>query len=139
MSIKSQKRMAAEFLNSGVTRVWINPEYLDRVKGAITRDEIKTLIHEGVIKKRSKIGISKGRIKEKKRTSGHRKGRSIKTKRLWIHHIRKQRKRLKELRDGKNISKNIYRKIYLMAKGGTFRSVSRLNEYLESNNLIKKR
>ena len=139
MSVEGQKRLAADILNSGVNRVWINPEYLDRVEAAITRDEIKRLIHEGVIKKRPETGISKGRKSVGKRTPGKRKGASIETKRLWIGRVRKQRKRLKELRDGKNVTKATYHKLYMMVKGGAFRSVAHLDEYLESRKLIKRR
>lgn len=139
MSVKGQRRLAAEILNAGVNRVWIDPEYLDRVEAAITRDEIKRLIHEGAIKKRSETGISKGRRTTRKRTQGKRKGSSITTKKLWIGRVRRQRRRLKELRDGKNVTKATYHKLYMMVKGGAFRSLAHLNEHLESNKLIKRR
>lgn len=139
MSVKGQRRLAAEILNAGVNRVWIDPEYLDRVEAAITRDEIKRLIHEGAIKKRSETGISKGRRTTRKRTQGKRKGSSITTKKLWIGRVRRQRRRLKELRDGKNITKATYHKLYMMVKGGAFRSLAHLNEHLESHKLIKRR
>lgn len=139
MSVKGQRRLAAEILNAGVNRVWIDPEYLDRVEVAITRDEIKRLIHEGAIKKRSETGISKGRRTTRKRTQGKRKGSSITTKKLWIGRVRRQRRRLKELRDGKNITKATYHKLYMMVKGGAFRSLAHLNEHLESRKLIKRR
>jgi len=139
VSVKGQRRLAAEILNAGVNRVWIDPEYLDRVEAAITRDEIKRLIHEGAIKKRSETGISKGRRTTRKRTQGKRKGSSITTKKLWIGRVRRQRRRLKELRDGKNVTKATYHKLYMMVKGGAFRSLAHLNEHLESNKLIKRR
>ncbi|RLI07420.1 50S ribosomal protein L19e, partial [Candidatus Bathyarchaeota archaeon] len=50
MSLKSQRRLAASILNVGVNRVWIDPERIEDVDVAITREEIKKLIHEGVIK-----------------------------------------------------------------------------------------
>jgi large subunit ribosomal protein L19e len=139
VSVKGQRRLAAEILNAGVNRVWIDPEYLDRVEAAITRDEIKRLIHEGAIKKRSETGISKGRRTTRKRTQGKRKGSSITTKKLWIGRVRRQRRRLKELRDGKNVTKATYHKLYMMVKGGAFRSLAHLNEHLESHKLIKRR
>ncbi|MEM2901606.1 MAG: 50S ribosomal protein L19e [Candidatus Bathyarchaeia archaeon] len=139
MSLRTQKRLAAEILNAGVSRVWIDPEYVDRVESAITREEVSRLIHEGVIKKRPEKGVSKGRRKERPRTPGRRKGSSIDEKRLWIGRVRKQRMRLKELKDGKKISRADYHKLYMMVKGGAFRSVAHLNEYLESHKLIKRR
>lgn len=139
MSVRTQKRLAAEILNAGVSRVWIDPERVERVEAAITRGEVKRLIHEGVIRKRPETGVSGGRRVKGARTPGRRKGSSIEEKRLWIGRVRKQRRRLKELRDGKKISRADYHKVYMMVKGGAFRSVAHLNEYLESHKLIKRR
>jgi ribosomal protein L19E len=47
--------------------------------------------------------------------------------------------RLKELKDGKKISRADYHKLYMMVKGGAFRSVAHLNEYLEAHKLVKRR
>jgi large subunit ribosomal protein L19e len=139
MSLRTQKRLAAEILNAGVSRVWIDPEYVERVEAAITREEVSRLIHEGVIKKRPERGVSKGRREKRARTPGRRKGSSIDEKRLWIGRVRKQRMRLKELKDGKKISRADYHKLYMMVKGGAFRSVAHLNEYLEAHKLVKRR
>ena len=48
-NLSSQRRLAAQILKVGKNRVWINPELIDDVEGAITRDEIKRLIHEKII------------------------------------------------------------------------------------------
>ncbi|MEM3754375.1 MAG: 50S ribosomal protein L19e, partial [Candidatus Bathyarchaeia archaeon] len=58
MSVKLQKRLAASIAKVGIDRVWIDPEKIEKVESAITRDEIKKLIHEGVIKILQKKGIS---------------------------------------------------------------------------------
>ncbi|MEM1989819.1 MAG: 50S ribosomal protein L19e, partial [Candidatus Bathyarchaeia archaeon] len=70
MSLKSQRRMAAEILGVGEERVWIDPERIEEVEAAITREDIKRLIHEGVIRKLKDKGVSRARariIHEKKR------------------------------------------------------------------------
>jgi large subunit ribosomal protein L19e len=70
MSVVSQKRLAAEILKVGRSRVWIDPDDTDKVSSAITRGEIRKLIHEGAIKRTPTIGISRGRaraIHEKKK------------------------------------------------------------------------
>ncbi|UCF59603.1 MAG: 50S ribosomal protein L19e, partial [Candidatus Bathyarchaeota archaeon] len=46
MSLKSQRRLAAELLNVGEGRVWIDPDRIEDVEAAITREEIRRLIHE---------------------------------------------------------------------------------------------
>lgn len=139
--------MAAEILKVGVNRVRVDPDDNDKVESAITRDEIRRLIHEGVITKRPQVGISRGRkrvLHEKRkegrrRGPGSRKGSRFSTKRVWIDRIRSIRLRLRELRDGKVIAKSVYRKLFLMAKGGAFRTVGHLNEYLEAHKLARKR
>ena len=49
MSLKTQKKMAASILKAGRSRLWINPEEFGRVESAITKEDIRKLIHEGVI------------------------------------------------------------------------------------------
>ena len=44
MSLKSQRRLAAEILKIGKNRVWIDPERIDEVEVAITREEIRKLV-----------------------------------------------------------------------------------------------
>lgn len=144
MSLKAQKKMAASILKVGGTRLWINPEEFSRVETAITKEEIRKLIHEGVIVTRHERGVSRGRHrtkirKKKARGSGSKKGSSQNKKRIWVDKIRKLRFRLKELKDKKIITTQVYRKLILLAKGGSFRSVSHLNEYLESHNLTRRR
>jgi large subunit ribosomal protein L19e len=144
LSLKAQKKMAASILKVGGTRLWINPEEFDRIETAITKEEIRKLIHEGVIVTRHERGVSRGRHrtktrKKKGRGSGSKKGSSQNKKKIWVAKIRKLRFRLKELKDKKIITTQVYRRLILMAKGGSFRSVSHLNEYLESHNLTRRR
>src|SRR5206468_130827 len=63
MSLKSQRRLAADLLGGGLNRVWIDPEDIDRVQSAITRDEVKKLIREGSISLLPKTGVSRGRVR----------------------------------------------------------------------------
>jgi large subunit ribosomal protein L19e len=136
--------MAASILKAGRSRLWINPEEFGRVESAITKEEIRKLIHEGVIVTKREKGVSRGRHraktrKKKGRGPGSKKGSIHNRKRIWINKIRTLRFRLKELKEKKIITPKIYRKLVLLAKGGTFRSVSHLNEYLKSHNLTRRR
>ena len=147
MSVVSQKRLAAELLKVGTTRVWVDPEDTDKVSSAITREEIRKLIHEGSIKKVPQIGISRGRkrARRKELLAGRHKGQgSIKgsathRKRRWVARIRSIRSRLRTLRDKRFITTEVYRKLSLMAKGGTFRSGAHLDEYIETHKLSRRR
>ena len=66
MNLTTQKRLAASILKVGVNRVWIDPEEIEEVSRAITRDGIKQLIDQGIIKAKPKTGISSYRSKKSK-------------------------------------------------------------------------
>ncbi len=147
MTLMSQKRLAAELLKVGTTRVWVDPEDTDRVSSAITRNEIRKLIHEGSIRKLPEIGISRGRKRVRRQEllagrhkgPGSTKGSVGNSKRKWVVRIRSIRRRLRTLRDKRFIATQDYRKLSLMAKGGTFRSAAHLDEYVEIHKLARKR
>ena len=147
MSLVSQKRLAAELLKVGTTRIWVDPEDTDRVSSAITRNEIRKLIHEGSIRRLPETGISRGRkrIRKQELQAGRHKGPgSIKgsvgnSKRRWVIRIRSIRRRLRALRDRRFVTTQVYRKLTLMAKGGTFRSAAHLDEYIDTHKLARRR
>ncbi|AEF96443.1 50S ribosomal protein L19e [Methanotorris igneus] len=149
MDVSVQRRMAADILKCGLDRVWIDPEQLDKVKAAITKDDIRALIKEGVIKKKQKKGISSARtkkLKEQKRKGRRRgpgsrrgaKGARTPKKERWINTIRPLRRLLKELRDNGTIDRRTYRRLYRMAKGGAFRSRSHMLLYMRDHDILAK-
>ncbi|XRP97535.1 50S ribosomal protein L19e [Methanocaldococcus sp. 16A] len=148
MNVSVQRRMAAEILKCGIERVWIDPTQLERVKMAMSKDDIRALIKEGVIKKKQKKGISSARVKKLKeqRRKGRRRGPGSRRgaagartpqKEKWMATIRALRKTLKQLRDTGKIDRKVYRKLYRMAKGGAFRSRSHLFLYMKEHELLK--
>jgi len=147
VSVVSQKRLASEILKVGVGRVWVDPDDTDRVSSAITREEIRKLIHEGSIRKIPQAGISRGRKRARRREllagrhkgPGSIKGSVTRRKRRWIVRIRSVRNRLRTLRDKRFITTDVYRKLSLMAKGGTFRGASHLDEYIDTHKLARRR
>ncbi|MEM3550520.1 MAG: 50S ribosomal protein L19e [Candidatus Bathyarchaeia archaeon] len=149
-SLKSQRRLAAEILKVGQGRVWIDPNRIEDVEAAITREEIKKLIHEGVIKPLKEKGVSRARAKvlHEKRKKGLRSGpgsrsgaskAKISKKEAWIKRIRPLRRRLRELKEEKVITENTYRKTYIMAKSGRFSSAADMERYLKAHDLWRKR
>lgn len=148
MNLTTQKRLAAEILKIGVNRVWIDPDHLEEVSQAITRDGVKKLIADGTIKARPKKGISSYRSKKiaEQKSKGRRKGRgSIKgakgarnpKKKAWMTTIRALRTDLKDMRDNREINRTTYRKLYKMAKGGAFRSKSYMKTYARDHDLLR--
>ncbi|MBS7652083.1 MAG: 50S ribosomal protein L19e [Candidatus Bathyarchaeia archaeon] len=149
MSLKSQRRIAASILNVGTHRVWIDPERREDVELAITRSEIRRLIHEGAIKAAPIKGESRWRakrLKEKRRKGlrrgpGTRKGgryATISRKSRWMSRIRAIRERLRLLRARRIITPTTYRELYLKAKGGEFKSISDMERYISQRGLRRK-
>lgn len=147
MNLRVQKRLAAQILKCGEGRVWIDGNSASEISMAITREDIRKLIESGKIKKKQEEGISRHRARERheKRKKGRmsgfgsRKGKinaRYPKKRKWINTIRPLRRNLTELRESKNIDKVSYRKLYRMAKGGAFRSVSYMNTYIKEHGLM---
>jgi large subunit ribosomal protein L19e len=149
-NLSSQRRLAAQILKVGQNRVWIDPEKMDDVEAAITREEVKKLIHEKVIISLPQKGVSRSRakaVREKKR-AGRRKGAGSRTgsgfakiskKEVWMSKIRSLRKRLRELKANRIITENSYRKVYAIAGSGKFESVAELERYLRAHDLWRKR
>ena len=149
-SLKSQRRLAAQILKIGQERVWIDPNRVDDVEAAITREEIRKLIHEGVIKPLKEKGVSRARarlVHEKKkkglrRGSGSRSGAGkarISKKEAWMKRVRALRKRLRELKDSKIITESTYRELYSMVKSGRFESIADMERHIKAHDLWRKR
>jgi large subunit ribosomal protein L19e len=142
--------LASQILKVGESRVWIDPDRAGDVEIAISREEIRKLIHEGVIKRIPATGISRARariIHEKKkkglrRGPGTRKGPStarISKKEAWMAKIRALRKRLQDLKARRIITQANYRQLYDMAGSGVFRSVSDLERHIKAQGQWRKR
>lgn len=149
MKLTNQKRLAADILKVGESRVWIDPERVEDVEEVITRDEIRKLIHEGVIREPPQKGVSRARarVRHEKRKrglgqgQGSRKGKKTARspkKEVWQKKIRAIRKHLKELLNRRVIQQGTYRRLYLLAKGGTFEDVGEVDQYIEANRLARR-
>jgi large subunit ribosomal protein L19e len=149
-NLSSQRRLAAQIMKIGQNRVWIDPKRVDDVDAAITREEIRKLIHEKIITSLPEKGVSRSRVKtviEQKR-KGRRKGSGSKSgsprakitkKEAWMIRIRSLRKRLRELKANRIITESTYRKIYMVAGSGKFESMAELERYLKTNDLWRNR
>jgi len=133
--LSAQKRMAADVMDVGKSRVWLDPERQGEIAEAITRQDVRDLVDEGAIRAEEPKGNSRGRARERqeKRAYGHRKGQGTRRgtaggreneKDKWVSSIRAQRRKLRELRDDGTISRSTYRELYDRASGGEFDSVA---------------
>jgi len=140
----SQKRLAADILDVGENRVWLDPGEQEAIAEAITRDDIRELVDEGIIRAKDAKTNSRGRARERaeKRSYGHQTGAGSRKGKAgarearkddWVARIRAQRARLKELRAEGTIDRTQYRELYNKASGGEFDSVDRLEAYVRTN------
>jgi len=143
-NLRAQKRIAADVLDVGKNRVWLDPERQGEIADAITRDDIRDLVDEGAIRAEEPEGNSRGRARERqaKRAYGHRKGQGSRkgtaggrenATEKWVSSIRAQREKLRELRDEGTISTSEYRELYDRAGGGEFDSVADIERTVGEN------
>lgn len=141
------RRLAADILDIGENRVKFDPAQMPRIKEALTRDDVRSLISEGVIIAVPARGVSRFRGRERaagkragrRRGHGSRKGTAAARnppKKRWMAKVRSQRGVLFELREKKGIQPDSIRRIYNMIKGNAFRSKNALMAYLKENNLL---
>ncbi len=149
-NLTNQRRLAAEILKIGRNRVWINPEHVDDVESAITREEVRKLIHEKIITPLPIQGVSRGRAKiiQAKKRLGRRAGpgsRSgtpkavVSKKEAWMLKIRSLRRRLRELKTKRIITEANYRELYLIAGSGRFASIAEMERYAKAHDMWRKR
>ena len=141
MQITNQKRLAARLLKCGVNRVWVNPDYVDQVASAVQTDDIREFIEEGWIRAKPIKGTSRvrARMRQDQKRKGRRKGQGKRAgsatarnpkKSRWMRSIRAQRRILKEYREDGTIPPAQYRRYYLKAKGGSYRSIAHMRSQM---------
>ena len=149
MDLTLQKRLAAKILGVGVSRIWIDPEQYERVADAITTEDVKRLIKDGVIREKPESTPSRGRwrIKHEKRKRGRRRGhgkrkgkKTARTpkKEVWMNKVRAMRRFLRYLRDKEIIERREYRRLYRLVKGGYFKSLAQLRSHVEEKILARR-
>lgn len=145
-----QKRLAGTILKCSPKRVKFNPDMLEDIKEAITRNDVKGLVRAGVIEKIPEQGVS--RVRARKRAVQKRKGRRknagsrkgtrnarFPRKDEWINKIRKQRALIMVLKKKQFITTGIAKELYQKAKGGFFRSKGHLKLYLTEHKMVTKK
>ncbi len=141
MELKTAKKLAASILKVGVGRVYIKPTDSQKVSEAMTKDDLRALIGERIIKKRFSEEQSRGRARElhKKQKKGRRRGKGKRTggkaartnpKEAWIGRVRAQRAMLREVVKENPEAKKKYREVYNKIRGNYFKGKKYVKEYL---------
>jgi ribosomal protein L19E len=131
MNLKNKKRLIARTLKVGIRRISINKDMTSEIKEAITRQDMRDLKKEKIIK----IKEVKGRKKKVKRKTKRRLG-SIKkkvknSKQKYVKLVRKQRAYIKVQSRKEIITKEQYRDLRKKVRAKNFRDLSHLKEFVK--------
>ncbi len=141
MAVHTIKRLASRLLSAGESRIRITD--LTKVRDALTADDVRELIAQGIITVLPKKGVGRGKARKsalatrqgRGRGSGSHKGKAsaagLTDKERWMQQVRAQRKTLKAYQSQMHSSD--YRTAYRMVKGNAFRTRKQLIAYLQQH------
>ena len=148
VNLKSKKQLVSRIMGVGVNRVRFDSEHLDDIADAITRDDIRSLMTANTITIKSFTGTSRGRAKIKKiqkskRGTGQgskkgRKGARVGKKEVYVAKVRALRRRLKVVKDRKEITNKEFWELYKKIGGNTVRNIAHLRTLIEEIQTAKK-